>query len=567
MFEMNNHSSQNKTVETKSAKNNINESGAGKIFFLNSFDVIERQGPPNTFADLVGLQVIKKQGANSSGLVQSLNVQTQNGIRRVEREIPTENFDFSRTTTKPSEFVVNAGLQTGANLLNSVLTNLLQKSKISDTANAVYVFIDINNLGWINKNFSGHKKTGDVYIQHLAKILTKTAGKDGLVFRLGGDEFALIIPATEPNTLRQNLEQLIDNVKRETHYIFKSETKSRADFVSLSLSKYRSGLIEKKELDEIINDFKKYASFSQEGVSVGAEYITSSLTESQIRQRAEQRAFDMKLEMKKAHHQDISKYTGNNLKHEGLPRLKFKYKIPLVQPGQKVSELAFVPEFQNDAKKIQLTELVVLKKLGPDRVSILQDEAGQQNVFSVSENSNRATPLEVNANTGMLDLKDNNNKKILTQLIQSKNDHQIVWVNLLNLGKLNYFKSGMLTGDKALSILAKKIKSQLKNEDLAFKSFGSEFIIFLDSKNQNLNQMAEEISRLTKSLQFDSEIIEIYQNQISSLEIELKAEKSEPRRQQLTNSISEIRTMIERPVVDAKLLSGDVNEKFLELNL
>jgi GGDEF domain-containing protein len=125
----------------------------------------------------------------------------------------------------------------------------------------------------------------------------------------------------------------------------------------------------------------------------------------------------------------------------------------------------------------------------------------------------------------------------------------------------------MLTGDKALSILAKKIKSQLKNEDLAFKSFGSEFIIFLDSKNQNLNQMAEEISRLTKSLQFDSEIIEIYQNQISSLEIELKAEKSEPRRQQLTNSISEIRTMIERPVVDAKLLSGDVNEKFLELNL
>lgn len=79
---------------------------------------------------------------------------------------------------------------------------------------AYYFLADVNNLK-ITNDTSGHS-AGDELLQTMARVLTETAGDDGMVFRYGGDEFVVLWKGTDADSyleaLDKNCKQL--NVNR-----------------------------------------------------------------------------------------------------------------------------------------------------------------------------------------------------------------------------------------------------------------------------------------------------------------------------------------------------------------
>ncbi|MGN0169800.1 MAG: GGDEF domain-containing protein [Lachnospiraceae bacterium] len=82
-----------------------------------------------------------------------------------------------------------------------------------DGRDAFCFLIDLNNLKNTNDEL-GHS-AGDELLQTLAKVLKKTAGKDGRVFRYGGDEFVVLWTGEDAGQFLTELEQTSHNINRE----------------------------------------------------------------------------------------------------------------------------------------------------------------------------------------------------------------------------------------------------------------------------------------------------------------------------------------------------------------
>ena len=75
----------------------------------------------------------------------------------------------------------------------------------------LFLFIDLDNLKWINDSF-GHQK-GDVAIEKFADILNKTLRKSDIKGRLGGDEFGVVAEEASENVPGLLEERLADEIK------------------------------------------------------------------------------------------------------------------------------------------------------------------------------------------------------------------------------------------------------------------------------------------------------------------------------------------------------------------
>lgn len=76
------------------------------------------------------------------------------------------------------------------------------------------VFIDIDNLKYINDNF-GHD-TGDYILKEVSRILRNTLRESDLIIRVGGDEFILGLPNAETNDvirIFQRVQKKLENIK------------------------------------------------------------------------------------------------------------------------------------------------------------------------------------------------------------------------------------------------------------------------------------------------------------------------------------------------------------------
>jgi len=450
--------------------------------------------------------------------------------------------------------VIDAGLESGRKFLDVLLNQMANtKSEVVGT----FIFIDVNNLGYVNKNFFNKSKDGDALIRGAAQVFQKMCADQGLLFRMGGDEFGLVMPPMSPKDLVKFQETLIKNLRLEVHKIFVNETKTRAENLRVAQKSFQLGLdghtgqVDRQTLNYEIEAFKKYATYSQEGLSIGSVYLGSGDAQV-IQNQAENLATQMKVAVKSALHQDISKYTDQKYDYSGPPRLAYRYVFPEIDQSMynpiSISDSSLV---KYDKPRVQSIRGSVVKRLGPVSLVHYYTEDGQTETHieyygdshknkleSVPQRLAKVEKADIHSHSGFIDAKSKESQRLLhffvNEYVESRG---VIWINLLNLGKLNYFVQKTATGDRMIKRYAEIIQETMRNSDIPVKLVGSEFAILC---NQAGKIKLEKIKqRLLDQIDNDPVVHQIYQEQIDYLQEQLKRTDDEIKKAHLLLKINE----------------------------
>lgn len=480
-------------------------------------------------------------------LVKESVVRLKNSNRLKQEEIPLDEVLPLHAATAENvvfDSIINAGLDSGRKFFTDSL-----RSSAGGEPKGVFVFVDVNNLGWVNKNFSGLTETGDAYIRAVAKALVKVADRKGLVFRLGGDEFGMVLDLKDPEQIRTVMSSLVKEVKAAAHVIFRNETMLRAAEFRKSYHLYKNGRISESDYSAILAGFKAYVSYSQEGVSIGASRLDGRQPVA-IQQAAETQATEMKVVLKKAMHLDVQKYTGENLIYSGPPDVKFEYEIPRLNWDGGVSfksAMSYQPTQRPD-----LPLLVKQREVGVSRFANLnivryRSETGEPELraeYFSKPGDFVSEKLEINNHTQFLDARSKASRQVINYFANSPAaGRAAVWINLLNLGKLNYFFESTQTGDKAIARVAEVVRATVRKNDIPFKLAGSEFMLLVDGiEKEHLDRLK---IRIEAALNTDTQILNLFDRQLEHLR-NLQSAATEPeakRAIELTiNEVSRLRS-------------------------
>lgn len=393
-----------------------------------------------------------------------------------------------------SENVINANLQSGREFLNAILS----KSK-HDKPNGAFIFIDVNNLGWVNKNFHDKMQAGDLYIQKTVEAIQSVVADKGLVFRLGGDEFGIVLETKSPEVIQKTMQNLQREIHAKAHSVFLSETKRRVADFKVMHQRYKNNEISEAEYQSRLAEFRTYTQYSQEGVSMGMAYIVGGLP-SVIQQRAEAMAVEMKIKIKTAFNLDTSKYTGgvnlSQVNHKikpsfrpGIPMVMSPSDFTKVYPQAHTADTLIVKDrsmWFAAVPVMQVKRTHEVFRLGQIGIGKYKNELNADEYHAeYYDNSGKPTgetrPIEMNTVTGLMDARAPGAKTVINYFLGQSDkldaNNAVMWVSLLNLGKLNYFHRKTETGDLALALAAKAIQSELIGKHVPFKHNGSDFYI------------------------------------------------------------------------------------------
>ena len=133
----------------------------------------------------VQLAIYRKQ--NPDGTVQRFLVEESlipvHGGKRVRRQKVSIDESLIQQSGNPFNLVIDAQLESGRNLFRKILGQRVENGKTLGAG--VFIFIDVNNLGYINKNFFGKSSDGDRILNDITKILVQTISHShqrGIVF-------------------------------------------------------------------------------------------------------------------------------------------------------------------------------------------------------------------------------------------------------------------------------------------------------------------------------------------------------------------------------------------------
>jgi GGDEF domain-containing protein len=401
--------------------------------------------------------------------------------------------------------VIDANLNSGRELLESILDK-----RRKDRMNGTFIFVDVNNLSWVNRNFADKMQAGDLYIAKTVEALRQVVAQDGLIFRLGGDEFGIVLDTHLALTVQQTIKKIQNEIHERTHSIFLQETKRRVLEFREFRKRYKQGEFSEAEYVAKLAEFKEYTMYSQEGVSMGAAYIDGSPAEA-IQNLAERMATHMKIKIKKAFNLDTSKYTGGvNLSNNDKPiQPKFRSDFPLMatmgskQPVTKWTNSRLDAIWSSNVPVVQSTRSSDVVRFGQIGIGKYHNELTlneyKLEVYDVNNKIIETRLIEINTNTQFMDARSKAAKTVINEFI----DHSLkpgsngvtLQVSLLNLGKLNYFHNKTATGDQALQITAEILREVLTANNIPFKANGSDFLIL------SVGTTKEEINNYKKSLE------------------------------------------------------------------
>lgn len=426
--------------------------------------------------------------------------------------------------------VIDANLNSGRELLNAILNN-----RKSDRPTGIFIFIDINNLGWVNNNFTGKTQTGDLYLIKTVDAIQKVIGPDGLVFRLGGDEFGIIIETREPEAVQKIMKDLQHEIHARTHPVFLQETRRRVNEIKEIHQKRKEGVITELEYQSFFMQFKTYTSYSQEGVSMGASYLDGSSAEV-IQNRAEQMATEMKIKIKRAFNLDTSKYTGgvnlsnpeNKIQPGFRPEIppimslqQYRHIFPAVQKPVRDRDKAAWFSSAPPIKSQRLQEVFRFGGMGIGKYkNELTAEEYRLEYYNIEQRITETHLIEMNNNTGFMDARSKSARIVINHFLErvekNGNPGGSIWISLLNLGKFNYFHKKTATGDLALTLAAETIKKELTGTCIPFKYNGSDFFIL--STGMTKEQIAEYKKVLEERLNSNILLNKIFLQEIEYIE-------------------------------------------------
>ena len=171
----------------------------------------------------------------------------------------------------------------------------------------------------------------------------------------------------------------------------------------------------------------------------------------------------------------------------------------------------------------------LVRRLGESRLMQYVNAAGQKILKFEKRINGQWISREVmlDADTGMILRTTEQGKELLTSAIAhaageaGKAKAAVVVVDVNYLGKVNYFKGSAVAGDKYLKAVAKAIKGVIRDEDLAYRYGGDEFLLHLDNVSPQETQAI--IAKINKAVAESPEAREIFNIQRKAMAEQYRA--------------------------------------------
>lgn len=373
---------------------------------------------------------------------------------------------------------------------------LFEKMAQAKAGKAYVAFVDVGNLGAVNKTFAGGVESGDRYIKAVAdKIMAHSNGKITMS-RMGGDEFALIIDETDPKKVKALLEAIQKDLrmdfKGEGKLVFREEKIQRAEDYRQTPSEENRQRV--KELSQI----------QQPDISMGSAQVGRDDNLEVLLTRAEDQAKNMKVATALEFGRSAQKYGSS-----ATPRSRAhpRYQAEIKEPKESSSWKKATPETNapsiESLRDVKATRREEVSRFKDTSVARYEDELGNE-TYRIEkylhglggETKSVSYEIPVRGKTGMLDGTHQESKKLVMDHFKSDAGNVLVMPKLKNLKYINYFQDGSKAGDKMLEAVSKAIKKEVRDEDLSFKLSGADFLMSLKNiKPEKLKAIEERINR------------------------------------------------------------------------
>jgi GGDEF domain-containing protein len=510
-------------------------------------------------------------------------------FKRVARELPIDELTGA----------VDGNLPVGREFLEAV---------VKENRGAVTIaVVDVDNLGFVSKKFTGSleqgtkqgvaaaRASGDAYLKAVAKTIKEVTLGKGYLSRTGGDEFAIILNETDPKKVKQLLDQINKRVRedKDVRLAFTEESKARASAYRAE-TKATANAVDAvdpgkgKSIDgangvsangaQRAKEFRLgYAPYSQPNVSVGSVVVNAEELPF-VFENAERQVAAQKIRTKSALGSDTTKYGGAKPTDNKVPKLTF---IPEAEPPIVGQAFAEVPKVSPElAAKKDLGKMLPGEekfRVGPLSVVEYHDELGrpvlvtERWVPGVPGGPRDLIPQEVfvNGRTGLIDARHSRGRAVAETFVSSDKtpNRGAVWVNVENLGQVNYFLRGSQSGDQILAATSAVLQREINKQSLPLKMVGSEFMVM--TKDTSPAQVNHLVKTLEAALAKDPQVREVYAVQRNYISSELKKAKASGNKQavkDLRNAMKKLITAQDRlfSVHGTAISSGDTLETVLE---
>ena len=142
-----------------------------------------------------------------------------------KKPVPVQEEAVSVSMDEPDwKFIATHDDMTG--MLNS---RAYHEELKKNNKNVAVIFFDINNLKYVNDNFSHND--GDILIKNCSEAIMRRFGKDR-IYRIGGDEFVAILPKEKKN-MEDKINEMSANVHKDLTNCFKESEKHVPHAVSI----------------------------------------------------------------------------------------------------------------------------------------------------------------------------------------------------------------------------------------------------------------------------------------------------------------------------------------------
>lgn len=439
---------------------------------------------------------------------------------KLSRELPQDSLTGA----------IDANYEAGRDLLATLL-----KENPKDLG---LVFIDVNNLGHLNRNFSKLHTAGDEYLKNVAHAVQRATEGKATLFKLGGDEFGLVINEKDPAKFQEILNRVMTEAYgKEVHKTFRDEKIVQA-------KKFKKGEISEAEL-------KDFAPYSKEGISQGATRVGEGEDLEKVLERVEAQAKEMKIATKEQMNIDASKYGGPGSDPKGRPNQNYVPKPLAVLNGENaVTSSKRLPALAAGMTEIQMTKTRDLFRAGDVSVVEYKNDLGQtilrsERRYATSADGQR-TPVSrevlMHRITNFIDGSSQQGKSLLGIFTTQKTpqvQRKMIWINTENLGKVNYFAKGSKAGDDYLKAVSDVIRRETTDTDVTFKLPGSEFAVIVQNKSSREIQQIQD--RIRRALMKDSAVQKVFRDQIRHVEQEIKKATTTEEKNRLRKTLEELK--------------------------
>ncbi len=396
-------------------------------------------------------------------------------------------------------------------------------------------FFDVNNLGFINKNFARGSEAGDEFIKNVTNALTQATKGKAQLFRNGGDEFVLLIHETDPKKVKAILDEVYRTVNsKEVNITFREEKISRAQ-------SFKAKQAAEAEAAEAIQSQLDFAKYSRAGVSAGSSAVGPGETLTTVLSRAEEQAKQAKIIIKEQMGIDTTKYGGKKPDSKARPNQTFVPEAmePIPAPAQTDwTPKPKAPELSQSIGAVTETRKREVYRFGGTSIVEYENELGEiiirQETYKHSATgatSSSTREIIVNQRTKMIEGSNQQGRGLLSRFVLSSSAEQqkaLLRVDVSALGKVNYYQNGTQAGDALIKATSDVIRKECAIADIPFKMAGGEFVIGLDhTAKVNLDTLK---LRIRNQIAKSDEVKKIFESQKEFLRSQIHGFQNNPQK-------------------------------------